>query len=482
MSRFIANVIKLGSATVIAQALGIMLIPIITRLYAPADFGINQIFVSTVLIVGTISCLSYHFSILLPKTEREGAHIVLLCFFLIVVISCISGVFFWIFSGHMEEILSVPGFSRYIFLLPIGIFLHGSVLVFGAWLSRRERFGTIALSKVSSSLSNKGVQIGFGMISPSPLGLIAGSLANNAVYSVVMLRAIQTDLKYFRNFSFSEMKVLANRYRKFPIFSSGSLLANVISVNIPSFMLAIFFGPAVVGFFSIANNLVKLPTKLIGDALGDVVFQKISEEHRISGEIHNVVRQVHRRLISIGIFPFLVLMVIGEELFSIFLGENWAIAGLYAKILAPWVFFVFISAPLASVFNVLERQGTGFAFNVAILASRVAALYIGGVYGGPVTALILFSGTGVIFWGWMNMFILRSAGVCIWDSFVDISRFLLIGCIIISPLIIGKYFDLGSVMLIVLAAAVTLAYYLVIVIDDVVLREEFIRMIREKRG
>lgn len=482
MSRFITNVIKLGSATAIAQVLGIVLIPVITRIYAPADFGVNQIFASTVLIIGTISCLSYQFSILLPKTDREAAHIVLLCFFLIVAVSCVAGVALWVFSSQIEEFLSVPGFSRYIFLLPIGIFLHGSVLVLSSWLSRRVKFGTIAISKLASSLSNKVVQIGFGLISPSPFGLIAGSLANNATYSVVMLKGIKNDLKFFQNFSFSEMRTLAYRYKKFPIFSSGSLLADVISVNIPSFMLAFFFGPIVVGYFAIANTMVKLPTKLIGDALGDVVFQKASEEKRKSGEIHNVVRQVHRRLISIGIFPFLVLMIIGEDLFSIFLGADWAIAGLYAKILAPWVFFVFISAPLGCVFNVLERQGTGFAFNITILASRGAALYIGGIYGDPVTALLLFSGTGVIFWGWMNMFILHSAGVSVKDSTIDIIRFLLIGCIIVIPLIIGRYFYPGSVMLIVLAAAVALVYYLVIVIDDVVLREEFIRIIRERRG
>ncbi|KUG18918.1 o-antigen flippase wzx [hydrocarbon metagenome] len=482
MSRFIKNVLKLGSATAIAQLLGVLLIPVITRIYSPADFGINQIFLSTVLIIGAVSCLSYQLSILLPKTDREAAHIAMLCFYLIITISIVAGASFWLCSDWIEGALNVPGFSRYIFLLPIGIFFHGFALMMSLWLSRRVRFGTIAVSKVASSISNKVVQIGFGLVSASPLGLIAGSLANDASFSAVMLKGFRNDLHFFRNVSFSEMRALAERYKKFPLFSTGSTLSNVASVNVASYMLAYFFGPIVVGYYSIAFTVVKLPAKLIGDALGDVFFQKASEERRLTGDIRNVVQQVHRRLISIGIFPFLVLIVIGEDLFSIFLGVEWSIAGLYAKILAPWIFLIFISAPLNNVFNVLEKQGVSFAFNVSILVSRVAALYIGGIYGNPVTTLLLFSGTGVVFWGWMNMYIIHSSEVNVKDSITDIIRFLLIGCVFIIPLIIGKYLNLGSLMLLVLAVGVALLYYLVIVFEDVKLREEFTRIIRGIQG
>ncbi|MDG6250522.1 oligosaccharide flippase family protein, partial [Methanocalculus sp.] len=337
MSRFLKNTIKLGSATALAQLLGILLIPFITRLYAPADFGVNQIFVSTVLIIGAISCLSYELSIMLPKTDREAAHIVVFCFSLIVIISSIAGIAFWVFSDFIEKALNVPGFSRFVFLLPFGIFFYGSTLVLSFWLSRRTRFGTIAVSKVASSISNKVVQIGFGLISASPLGLIAGSLANNVVYGITMLKGIRNDLKFFQHVSFGEMKALAMRYIKFPIFSSGSTLANVASVNVTSYLLAFFFGPVVLGYYAIAYTVVKLPLKLIGDALIDVFYQKASEEKRAKGSINNVVQQVHRRLISIGIFPFLILMIIGEDLFCLFLGAEWSNAGLYAKILSPWL-------------------------------------------------------------------------------------------------------------------------------------------------
>jgi hypothetical protein len=43
-SNFIANVLKLVSGTVTAQVLSILLVPLITRIYSPEDFGIFQLF------------------------------------------------------------------------------------------------------------------------------------------------------------------------------------------------------------------------------------------------------------------------------------------------------------------------------------------------------------------------------------------------------------------------------------------------------
>jgi O-antigen/teichoic acid export membrane protein len=53
MPSFLSNLFKLTSGTVIAQATTILLIPVVTRIYPPAFFGVNQLFLSiaTVLLV-----------------------------------------------------------------------------------------------------------------------------------------------------------------------------------------------------------------------------------------------------------------------------------------------------------------------------------------------------------------------------------------------------------------------------------------------
>lgn len=473
MSRFITNVLKLVSGSVIAQALGILLVPIITRLYSPGDYGAFQVFLSISSILAVLSCLSYQLAIMLPKEEEDSANIVTLCIALVSIISVVSGGVFILLSGWVGETLNTPDLSQYLIFLPVVVFLNGLFVVVNYWLSRRVRFGTLATAQVANSVSSKFVQIGTGFGSASPLGLILGLIAGYGAALLVMLRGIREDLPLFRSVSLSRITYLAKRYRRFPLFTSWSTVANSASLQVAPLMLASFFNPAIVGFYGVAHMVVNMPMSLIGSATGQVFFQKASEEMNRTGSVKTVVREVHQRLVSIGIFPILILMIIGEELFALVLGAEWGTAGGYARILAPWLLLVFIASPLSTIFSVLERQTVDFSFNLLILFSRIAVLCVGGVYGNPIVALALFSLTGVIFWGWMNLYILKISGVAYRTGLEDFLRFSLVALAVASPLIIVKYLSLPLYILLIVAGIVTCIYYTVVVSRDPILKKEF---------
>ena len=97
MSKFISNVITLGSATVLGQILGVIVTPVLSRLYSPADFGAYQLFISIVTIIAVVSCLSYQIAINLPKKDEDAASIVVLCVIFIIITSILSTVLLYIF-------------------------------------------------------------------------------------------------------------------------------------------------------------------------------------------------------------------------------------------------------------------------------------------------------------------------------------------------------------------------------------------------
>ena len=92
MSNFITNVLKLVSGSVTSQILSILLVPIITRIYSPDDFGISQLFISISGILVIFSTFSYQFAIMLPKTEEDSANVVSLCVVLVTIISLLTGI------------------------------------------------------------------------------------------------------------------------------------------------------------------------------------------------------------------------------------------------------------------------------------------------------------------------------------------------------------------------------------------------------
>jgi len=478
MTPFFSNVLKLVSGSVIAQILGILLIPVITRLYSPDDFGIFQLFLSISGILVIFSCLSYQLAIMLPNDDEDSANILVLCCVLITIISGISVGIFLIFSDWIGMILNTPEISQYLVYVPIVVFLDGLFIALTYWLSRKKRFGLIATAQVVNSISGKGIQIGFGMYAATAFGLIFGLTVSYAASVAVIFRSIYNDLPLFRKVTWDHIRNLAIRYKKFPLLTSWSLGANTLSTNIAPLLLAYYFTPEIVGYFAVANMVVFLPMGLLGSATSQVFFQKACDEKNKTGSVAHIVREIQLRLISIGMFPMFILMIIGADLFAFVLGSQWSVAGQYAGILAPWLLFVFIASPLSTIFAVLERQTVDLSFNILILISRAVVLVIGGFSGDPYLALLLYSITGVIFWGWMNLYILKISGISYRTGLSDYLRFFFLALVIAIPLLAVKLISVPVYILFITAAVATIVYYVIVIMHDSLLKNEITEVLR----
>ncbi len=481
MTAFFSNVLKLVSGSIIAQILGILLIPIITRIYSPDDFGVYQLFLSISGIIVAFSCLSYQLSIMLPKEDEDSANLVVLCFSLVTIISIVSGSFFIIFSDWVAQVLNTPEISYYLVFLPLIVFLNGIFLGMSYWLTRRKRFGINATAQIVNSFSSKVVQIAVGLYSASSTGLIAGSIVSGIASLAVLFKQIREDLPLFKKVTLKNIRSLAIRYKRFPLFTSWSTGANTISTQIAPLLLAYYFSPEVVGYYAIASMVVFLPMGIIGSATSQVFFQKACDEKNSTGSVTNIVREIQPRLISIGMFPMFVLMIMGADLFSFVLGSQWSVSGQYAAILAPWLLFVFIASPLTTIFAVLEKQILDLTFNILILISRVVALVIGGLYGDPYVALLLYSVTGVLFWGWMNLYIVKISGISYRTGLFDYIRFFFLALVIAIPLLVVKLLSVPIYILFIAAGVVTIIYYTIVIWQDSLLKNELLGVLRKSK-
>ena len=114
----------------------------------------------------------------------------------------------------------------------------------------------------------------------------------------------------------------------------------------------------------------------------------------------------------------------------------------------------------------MEMQGANFWFNILLLITRVVVLVVACVLGDPVIGLVLLSATGVIFWGWMNMYTLKIAGVPIRNEAYEIIRYLVFGTLVCLPLIIAKYYSVSTIFLIVIALVLAAIYYAIVISRD----------------
>lgn len=470
MSNFISNVLKLVSGSVAAQILSILLVPLITRIYSPDDFGIFQLFLSISGILIIFSTFSYQFAIMLPKNEEDSANLTFLCSILVTLTSLLIAIIALLVPGDViEHVLNAPGISKYLIYIPAITFFNGIFFAQNYWLSRKTRFGTIAGSRVVNSVSTRVFQLAIPPLwNVSPFGLIAGYIAGYGCADLFMLKGVSEDFKVFRKVSLKRMKEMAIEYKNFPMFSSWSTLANTISPQVPTFLLAYYYSTSVVGYFSLANQVVNLPMSLLGAAIEQVFFQKVSEAKngKRPEEIKIIVEEVYKKLILLGVFPMLLLLILGEELFTFAFGKNWYISGIYVKILIPWIFLVFLSLPISALYMIFDKQGVWFTFSMILLVSRVVALVIGGTYGGPEFALGLFSFTGILFWLWNNAYLLNLAGINKRESVEILLKYTAIGVVVSIPLILLKVFAVNFYVILLATGIITPIYYIVTLHDD----------------
>ena len=479
-SSFAGNVLKLATGSAFAQGLGILAAPIVTRLFAPEAFGVAALFVSITGIIGVVACLRYELSIMLPKTDEEAANLlgVSLCFVLI--ITGISAMIIFLVDDVVVRFLNSPELKKYLWLVPIAVFFNGIFLALNYWNSRTKHFGRLSIARVVASVTTQATKLGAGFAGYISGGvLIATGILGSIVSTFVLGGQIWRDDRHlFKvNIRYKKMIVGLKRHKRFPIYNTWSALLNNASQQLPVIMLALYFSPKVVGFYALGKTVLSMPMNIIGGAVAQVFFQKASEAYNRTGNLSEVVEEVFKRLVSLGIFPVLLLTLIGKDIFIVAFGARWAEAGVYMQILGLWLFFQFISSPISTLFAVLEKQHYGLLFNSVLFVSRALSLIIGGMTGDVKFTLFLLASTGVVCYGFLCFWLISKAGLSLKRTLYPISKYSIRSSPLLIVMALAKWsLGMQEIGMLLLGLCGLVAYYLPVMRQDEELRKPVYRL------
>lgn len=430
-NRFVRNASVLISGTLAAQVALILASPLLTRLYTPEDFGLLAVYMSMLAIFLLLSSLRYDIAIPLPEEDSEATSIAALSLILVVLIFSFVAIFVLIFRMPLAEFLGMPIMAAYFWLLPLGILFGGFYNVFSRWSVRSKKFSLIASTNIRKAFALIAVQVACFKL--GGLGLMLGQVTSHGTGVFRLARP------NFSNVSLKEIKRIAKRYRRFPIFSAPAGLSRVVGAELPSLVLAAAFNPAAAGLYALTKRVCGVPSSVIGGAVSQVFVANAPESYR-NGTLGPLVRDFHSRMAYIGLPFTLLLMILGPELFSFVFGVDWRQAGEFARWLAPWLYLGFISSPLTNITAVMERQKQGLFFHLALLAIRILALSIGVWMQDVLLTIIIFSLVNAIwrlvFLMWLYVISGNKISTFLLDSFSALS----IACLTVSPVFISHLF------------------------------------------
>lgn len=350
---------------------------------------------------------------MLPDEDEEAANLLGASLIAAVVTSLVTVPIILIWGSSILQLLHAPELGRVIWLLPPMVLVSGLYLALNYWNSRTRRFGRVAIARVSSSATTSAGQVGAGLAGRATgTSLVWATFVGTTVATAVLGGQILRDDGFLlrRSIRWEGIRRGLRRHKKFPLFGTASSLLNVVSWQLPSLLLQLYFSSTIVGFYALGNRILRLPMDLIGNAIGQVFYQRATQARR-DGHLAATVESAFRRLATLSLVPLVILSVVGREAFAFVFGSRWAEAGVYAQILAPWTFFWFLSSPLSTLFAVLEEQEFGLKLNLVIFASRLGSLIVGGGSQNARLALTLFSASGILIYGYYSFAILRASGV-----------------------------------------------------------------------
>jgi lipopolysaccharide exporter len=377
-AEFIRNVGTLMTGKAAAALVALVTMPIVSRLFIPSDFGVAALFVSIVSVAAPIASLRYEAAIVLPDNDQEAIALMALAYRL-VFLFC-GGVLLIValleFSGATIPALELLGALKW--FLPLGVLLMAAIHIQDFWLTRNKHFMVASTSLVIGNATTSGTRISLGVLIGSAANwLVAGHFLGMFARLAVQKSASRAGIRALsQDRSWTTLREVARRYIDFPKLNAPAALIFTLGQNLPVLLFGVMFSPAVAGFYSMANQLIRAPVDMVANSTRRVFLQKAAS---ITNEKRNLQKAYlfsSAGLALLGAPVLAVLWLFGQPLATWFLGEQWAMAGQYLEIISPWIFILWVMAPCHPIFIVLREQRLWLSLQIGLTVLRLGAFLL----------------------------------------------------------------------------------------------------------
>ena len=373
-SDFLKSVLVLISGTVMAQAIGYLISPFLTRIYTAEQMGELGMYMRVVGFVSALATARFELALPLPKSENHSfllyqlsvkiAKIVVLALAVLLL-----GFYFVKPLGLNDLVFGVLTIISTVFVVYINLGTN--------WAIRKSQFKKISQQRIVNSLTANGLKWLFGIFSMGSFGLMLATLVGFMLSSFGFVReyfTLQSTLK--ENYSKKKTRLLALEYKQFPMVNLPHVLVDLGRDLLIAALIAFFFGKDIFGLFNHSYMILKLPMIIVGASIGQVFFNKCSELVQNGNSTYGLMKRTLFILLGLSIVPFSIIFFFGEPLFSFVFSADWAKSGYYSEIMTIWLMMNFMISPLSSLPLVLNRQKEFFFIGLFASSMQVLCFFL----------------------------------------------------------------------------------------------------------
>lgn len=361
------TLISLGGAA-LARLVAFASMAVITRIYAPDDYGTWVVLLALAGFFLPFATLRYDIALVIAPTRRIAAALFMAVVVFTLVMSALAIFCLLVAPGRALEV--VTGLSSeqsgWLVLVPCVLVLLSCHLMLQSWLTRERQFGALSATQLLQAL----VTAAATLLLPLVLGANAGAAASGAIVGLVSAIFFMTWCARPHLFEAAGRRRLdiparhgLRRYKVYPLYMVPYSLSAGVTERVLQLALAGSYSLGVLGAFYVARQVVTAPSALLSQALRQVVLAygaQLDERARLRARVTRVLQLLVEVLAPALAFGIVWL----EAIVHTALGDHWP----HLAEFAWWIMFVaatiLLTGWLDRIFDVLGQQQAGVVMQV----------------------------------------------------------------------------------------------------------------------
>lgn len=361
------NASKLLLASLCAQGLALLALPLLTRHYSAASFGQLSIYSSVITILGLAATLRFEMAIPIAPSKAVAQQALALGIFCVLAIA-------------LTTLLITPLLTsnRVYWLLPLSIFFAGSNLLLTNWLIRSGKFGAMATVQFLQPCLMAFLPLLF-YYAKLRSGLIIGQVFGYAAGNLLLFYFVLKNIGTFTQIDRATLYNTFQRYCRFPKLSLPASLLNNLAIYLIPILLALAYDTTIAGYYALAALAIRTPLALASNAIGQAyTHQAATLVRNKSNTLTRFYLLTVLKTLLLAMLGMTLLKLFGDPFYRLFFGSKWIAVEKFASVLA-WLFMIeFIVVGPSQNFSLLQRQGLALIWNslflLSILTCFIAAL------------------------------------------------------------------------------------------------------------
>lgn len=363
-SDIVKNIAMLASGVVIGYAINTLLLPIIGRVYTPSEIGEYDLVTSIGNIAMNLVCLALIVAIMLPREDEEAikickiiktANLIFLSFFLLVLI--IISPYYKIFDVSDNYYLTC-------FLLVMYIWMFNQQSIYYSFVNRKKLYKTLFWNPIFTAIVNSGCSILLGVLGLKTTGYLLGTIASYVACVFHMRLKVNP---YEGKHTLSELWETLKGYKVYPMIQLPANMVSTVSTQLPIQFLGRAVSTSALGGYTMACKILSVPVSLLATPVNRVYYREAAELRNRGENIGNFCFNVLDKNIKLALLPITILIVFGEKIVTVFLGNNWQQSGVYLSVLGILYLLKYCSSCLSGTFVVVGKQKTGLISSILAL-------------------------------------------------------------------------------------------------------------------